>query len=121
MDWLQGLMREQGLEPTSTPKAGLRSKLLLQADRMLKELEKYKTEAELDDNGSKYWWSPQSVNGQRRVVMRFSGKAVDGSATYAANTLPAMKETITKMRKVIEQSKDEQWADEEARRAKAKK
>jgi hypothetical protein len=118
MDWLQGLMREQGLEPQSSPSASLRSKLLSQADRMLKELEKYKTEAELDDNGTKFWWAPQSVNGQRRIVMRFSGKTIDGTATYVANTLDAVKSGIAKMRKVIEMSTDAQWAEEEARRRK---
>lgn len=116
MDWLQGLMREQGLEPQSSPSASLRSKLLSQADRMMSQLEQYKTEAELDDDGTKFWWAPQSVNGQRRIVMRFSGKTVDGSAVYVDNTLDAVKSSIRKMRKVIELSTDAQWAAEEARR-----
>ncbi len=118
MNWLQDLMRQQGLEPQSSPNAGLRSKLLSQADRMLEELEKYKTEAELDDNGSKFWWAPQSVNGQRRIVMRLNGKTVKGSPTYVDNTLSAVKSGMEKMRKTIELSKDEQWAEEEARHVK---
>lgn len=118
MDWLQDLMREQGLQPQTSPNAGLRSKLLVLADRMIKDLDTYKTEAELDNNGSKYWWSPQSVNGQRRLVMRISGKTIAGSPVYVDNTLVAVKAGLTKMRNAIEASKPEQWADEEARLAK---
>ena len=118
MDWLQDLMREQGLEPQNSANAGLRSKLLAQADRMLTELDKYKTEAELDGNGSKFWWAPQSVSGQRRIVMRSGSKTVDGSATYVENTLTAVRTGLEQMRKAIEASKDEQWADEEERRKK---
>jgi hypothetical protein len=109
-------MREQGLEPQSSPSASLRSKLLSQADRMLRQLEKYKTEAELDGDGTKFWWAQQSVNGQRRIVMRFSGKTVDGTAVYVNNTIDAVKSGIAKMRKVIEMSTDAQWAEEEVRR-----
>lgn len=118
MDWLQDLMREQGLEPQNSANASLRSKLLQQADRMLAELDKYKTEAELDGNNSKFWWSPQSVEGQRRIVMRAGSKIVDGSSTYVDNTLSGVRAGIEKMRKVIESTKDAQWADEEERRRK---
>jgi hypothetical protein len=115
MEWLQAAMREQGLEPKDTADGGLRSKLLAQADRMLSALAKYKTEAELDGNGSKYWWSAQSVDGQRRIVMRLNGKTITGSATYVDNTLAAVTDAITKMRAVIERTKNEQWTEEEAR------
>ena len=54
MDWLQDLMREEGLEPQSSANASLRAKLLGQADRMLSVLSKYKGEDELDGAGSKY-------------------------------------------------------------------
>lgn len=118
MDWLQEAMRKEGLEPQSSANASLRSKLLQQADRMLAELDKYKTEAELDGNGSKFWWAPQSVEGQRRVVMRASAQIVENSSCYADNTLPAVKDAITKMRSVIENSKNEDWAAEEDRRSK---
>lgn len=118
MDWLQDLMRDEGLSPSESPNAGLRSKLLVQADRMLRILDKYKAEDELDGDTSKYWWSPQSVGGQRRIVMRYSGKAVEGSAVYANNTLADVRDTITKMRRAIEKSKDADWAAEEERRKK---
>lgn len=118
MDWLHNLMREQGLEPQSAVNTGLRSKLLAQADRMLKELEKYKTEAELDGGGSKFWWSAQSVNGQRRIVMRLNGKSIKDASIYVDNTLAAVKNGVQLLRKTIEASKPEQWADEEARLAK---
>lgn len=118
MDWLHNLMRDEGLEPQSSANTSLRSKLLGQADRMLKELTTYKTEQELDGNSSKFWWAPQSVNGQRRVVMRAGNKTVEGSGVYADNTLTDVRTTIEKMRKVIERSKDSQWAEEEERRRK---
>jgi hypothetical protein len=118
MDWLQSAMRKEGLEPQTSANSKLRSKLLVQADRMLKVIDSYKTEQELDGNGSKYWWAQQSVEGQRRIVMRAGSKAVDGSSVYADNTLPAVKEAIEKMRAVIESSTDEQWAEEEEKRSK---
>ena len=119
MDWLQDLMREEGLEPQSSANASLRAKLLGQADRMLSVLSKYKGGDELDGAGSKYWWAPQSVDGQRRVVMRAGSKTVDGSAVYVNNTLTDVRNAVEKMRTVIERSKDAQWADEEERRKKS--
>jgi acetoin utilization deacetylase AcuC-like enzyme len=115
MDWLHELMRAEGLEPQEAPSADLRSKLLAQADKMLAELEKYKTEAELDGNGSKYWWSAQSVEGQRRVVMRINSKSIARSSIYVDNTLNAVKDAVRRMRNTVERSKKEQWAAEEAR------
>lgn len=115
MEWLQTEMRKEGLEPQSNPKLGLRLRLLASADRMTEELGKYKTEQELDNNGVKFWWSPQSVNGQRRLVMRFNAKTIEGSATYVDNTLDAVKDGIKKLRNVIERTTDAQWAPEEAR------
>ena len=112
-------MREEGLEPQSSANASLRAKLLGQADRMLSVLSKYKGEDELDGAGSKYWWAPQSVDGQRRVVMRAGSKTVDGSAVYVNNTLTDVRNAVEKMRTVIERSKDAQWADEEERRKKS--
>lgn len=118
MDWLQDLMRNEGLSPSESPNAGLRSKLLGQATKMLETLDTYKAEDELDGDTTKFWWSPQSVDGQRRVTMRHGGKAVDGSAVYANNTLADVRATIEKMRRVIERSKDADWAEEEKRRKK---
>lgn len=118
MKWLQDLMREEGLVPSDSPNAGLRSKLLGQADRMLRILDTYKNEAELDGQASKYWWSPQSVDGQRRVVMRYSGKAIEGSSAYVGNSLAEVREAIVKMRRIIERSKDADWAEVEAKRKK---
>jgi len=118
MKWLEDEMRAQGLEPQSSPRAPLRTKLLSKADQMLTKLKAYKGEDELDGNGVKYWWGDKSVNGQRRLVMREGGKTIEGSATYVDNTLTAVRDGIEKMRAIIERSTDEQWADEEARRKK---
>lgn len=119
MQWLQDLMREEGLVPSEGPNAGLRAKLLGQADRMLQLLKSYEDESRLNGKASKYWWSPQSVNGQRRVVMRYAGKAVRGSAVYSNNTLADVQETIERMRRSIERSNDADWAEEEDRRIKS--
>ena len=118
MDWLKDAMREKGLEPQTTARAPLRSKLLSKADRMLAELDSYSTEAELDGNGVKFWWGEKSVNGQRRLVMRDGGKVVDGSVTYVENTVDAVREGIAAMRDIIANSTAEQWAEAEAARRK---
>lgn len=118
MQWLQDLMREEGLNPQSSPNAGLRSKLLAQADRMLEVLKSYKTAQDLDGNTSKYWWAPQSVSGKRRVVMRVGSKAVDGSSVYVNNTVDDVRDAVERMRRTIERSNDDQWAEEEAKRRK---
>ena len=118
MDWLKDAMREKGFEPQTSARAPLRSKLLSRADKMLAEVDKYKTEAELDGNGVKFWWGDKSVNGQRRLVMRDAGKVIDGSVTYVDNTLVAVREGIAAMRDIILNSTAEQWAEAEAARRK---
>ena len=114
MDWLKSAMREKGLEPQTTARAPLRSKLLSKADKQLAELKTYSTEAEMDGNGVKFWWGEKSVNGQRRLVMRESGKVIDGSVTYVENTLEAVTAGIAAMRDIIGGSTTEQWAEAEA-------
>lgn len=118
MDWLKEAMRDKGLEPQTTARAPLRSKLLSKADKQLAVLKTYQTEAELDGNGVKFWWGEKSVNGQRRLVMRDGGKVVDGSVTYVENSLPAVTAGIAAMRDIIVNSTAEQWAEAEAARIK---
>jgi hypothetical protein len=115
---LEELLKKHNIKTEASPLAGPRAKLLAQADRMLNELAKYKTEAELNGESSQYWWAPQSVNGQRRVVMRYGNKVVAGVTVYADNTLAAVTQTIKDFKAVIVDSDDATWADEEARRAK---
>ncbi|MTJ04769.1 MAG: hypothetical protein FH759_08780 [Sediminimonas qiaohouensis] len=115
---LEELLREFKIEPATTPTSGPRAKLLRQADRMLDELDKYKTEEELDGDTTRFWWAPQSVNGKRRVSVRYGGKVVKGLATNADNTLPAVREVVETFKKLIEKSTDDTWAAEEERRKK---
>ena len=118
MPTLDELFKKYNIEANVNPKAGPRAKLLSQANRMLKELAKYKTEQELDGETTQYWWAPKSVDGKRRVSARYSGKVVEGMAAYPANTLEAVKDTIETFRNLIKDSDDETWAHEEERRKK---
>lgn len=118
MPSLQELMKKYDIKPESSPASGPRGKLLYQADRMLAELDKYKTEKELNGPNTQYWWAPKSVNGKRRVTMRYGGKVVEDVTVYADNTLDSVRATVTKFKALIEESNDETWADEEARRKK---
>jgi hypothetical protein len=115
---LDELMKEFGIEPVTTQTSGPRAKLLTQADRMLTELAKYKAEDELDGDNTRFWWAPQSVNGKRRVTVRYTGKIVEGLSVLADNTLPSVREKVEMFKKLIEKSTDETWAHEEERRKK---
>lgn len=118
MPTLQELLAKHNYHSEHNPTNGPRAKLLGQANRMLKLLAGYKTEQELDGQTTQYWWAPQSVNGNRRIVMRYGGKVVEGTATYAANTLQDVSKAVEVLKAVIMDSDDETWADEEARRKK---
>lgn len=118
MPTLEELLKKHNIKTEDNPLSGPRAKLLAQADRMLDMLAKYQTEAELDGQSTQYWWAPQSVNGKRRVVMRYGSKVVDGVSLYVDNTLPAVTKAVTDFKSVIVDSDDATWAAEEARRAK---
>lgn len=85
---------------------------------MLAQLSKYKAEDELDGDSTQFWWSPQSVDGKRRVVMRYGGKIVENTGVYVDNTLPAVKAIVEAFKNVITDSDDATWAEEEKRRQK---
>jgi hypothetical protein len=118
MPTLQELFKKYNLDPSAMPASGPRAKLLYQVDRMLKELATYTDVRQLDGETTKYWWAPQAVNGHRRVAMRYGGQVVDGTAFYVENSIDAVKQLIENMNKVITDSDDATWAEEEARRAK---
>ena len=118
MPTLDELLKKYNIDATVNPQSGPRAKLLSQANRMLEQLGKYKTEQELDGVTTQYWWAPQSVDGKRRVSARYSGKVVEGMAVYADNTLEAVKAAVDTFRKLIEESDDATWAHEEERRKK---
>jgi hypothetical protein len=118
MPSLEELKKKYNIETSAGPQSGPKAKLLTQADRMLAELAKYKTEQELDGTTTQYWWAPQSVNGQRRISMRYGGKVVEDMAIYADNTLAAVKQAIETFRSLIQDSDDSTWAHEEERRKK---
>lgn len=118
MPTLQELFKKYNLTPNAMPASGPRSKLLYQADRMLKELASYTDVSQLDGETTKYWWAPQAVNSHRRVAMRYGGQVEDGTAFYVENNIAAVKKLIEELHKVITDSTDATWAEEEARRAK---
>ena len=118
MPTLEELLKRHGIDTSTAAPSSPRGMLLAQADRMLNELKKYKTEAELDGSSAKYWWAPQSVNGKRRITARYGNKAVQNFSMYADNTLDSVRDTIVNFKKVIEDSDDATWADEEKRRQK---
>jgi hypothetical protein len=115
---LDELMKKYNIEPAATQTSGPRAELLGQADRMLNELAKYKAEDELDGDTTRFWWSPQSVNGKRRVTVRYGGKVVSGLSVLADNTLPSVRAAVETFKSLIEESTDETWAEEEERRKK---
>jgi hypothetical protein len=118
MPTLEELMKQFNVNADANPQSGPRGKLLGQANRMLSVLSKYKTEQELDGDNAQYWWAPQSVNGKRRVSMRYGGKVVENVAIYADNTLDGVKAALETFKKMIEASDDNTWAHEEERRKK---
>ena len=118
MPTLDELFKKYNIDASVNPQSGPRSKLLSQANRMLSELSKYKTEQELDGVTTQYWWAPQSVDGKRRVSARYSGKVVEGMASYPKNTLAEVKAAIEMFRNLIEESDDATWVHEEERRKK---
>ena len=118
MPTLEELFSKYNITPSAGPTSGPRTKLLAQADRMLKELKESTSENSMDGTSSQYWWAPQSVSGQRRVSMRYGGKIVENTSVYVDNSLKAITDHITVLRKIIEESDDATWASEEARRQK---
>ena len=118
MPTLDELLKKYNIDATVNPQSGPRAKLLAQANRMLSQLDKYKTEQELDGETTQYWWAPQSVDGKRRVSARYGAKVVEGMATYADNSLESVRSTIQTFHKLIEDSDDATWAHEEERRKK---
>ena len=118
MPTLQELFSKYNIDTSASAPNSPRGKLMTQADRMLALLKTYKTEAALDGKTSQYWWAPQSVNGQRRISMRYGGKVVDNTAAYVDNTLKAVTEHVETLKKIIEESDDATWAAEEEKRSK---
>ncbi len=120
MPTLEELLNEFGYDVSSNAPSNPRGKLLAQADRMLSELAKYKSNTDLNGKSTKYWWAPQAVNGKRKITVRYSNKAVLNFAHYADDTLDDVKRVIADFKRIIEKSDDETWAAEEARRKNSK-
>jgi hypothetical protein len=118
MPTLEELLRKHKIVVSDSVSSGPRSKLLAQADRMLEKLNSYQNEKQMNGSSSQYWWSPQSVNGKRRVAMRYGGKIVENTGVYVDDTLTAVKAIVEAYKNVILDSDDATWADEEGRRRK---
>lgn len=118
MPTLEELFKKHNITLSASPQSTTRSKLLVQADRMLRTLEDYKSSSDLDGSTTKYWWAPQSNGGQRRVAMRYGGKIVENTSSYVDDSIAAVTAHIKTLRTIIEESDNDTWAAEEARRAK---
>jgi hypothetical protein len=118
MPTLQELLIKHNIKVEENASSGPRAKLLIQADRMLNKLKTYTDAKQLDGLSTQYWWSPQAVNGKRRVGMRYSSKVVEKSSVFADNTVDAVTKAVQDFKNLIEDSDDATWAGEEARRAK---
>lgn len=118
MPTLEELLKKYNIDAGAGPQSGPKGKLLAQADKMLRVLKDYKSADELDGDATKYWWSPKSIDGRRRVTARYSGMVVEGFACYVDNTVEAVRAQIEIFRKLIEDSDDNTWAHEEERRSK---
>jgi hypothetical protein len=118
MPTLEELKKKFNIAAADSATKGPRARLLVQADRMLTELSKYKTEQELDGPNTQFWWAPQAVNGQRKISVRYGGKVVEDLGLYVNNTLADVRAAVETFKKLIEDSDDATWAHEEARRKK---
>jgi hypothetical protein len=116
MPTLDELLKKHGVKTMENPTSGPRAKLMYQADKMIAEIAEYENASEMNGENAKFWWAPQSVNGKRKVTARYGGRAVDGLSTYVDDTLSAVKAELEKFRAVIEDSDDDTWAHEEAKR-----
>lgn len=113
---LNDLLKKHGVTPMENPSSGPRSKLLNQVNRMLKEMENYDSAADLDGDNARFWWAPQSVDGKRKITPKYGNRAVEGMGTYVDNNLEAVKSVLQAYKAIIEESTDDTWAAEEARR-----
>ena len=120
MPTLEELLKEFGYDSSGDAPGNPRGKLLAQADRLLNELAKYKSNSELNSKSTKYWWAPQAVNGKRKITVRYANKAVQNFSHYANDTIDDVKRVITDFKSIIEKSDDATWAAEEARRKDSK-
>ena len=116
MPTLDELLKKHGIVPATTAPSSPRAKMLVQADRMLAELKKYKATTELNGTSTKYWWAPQAVGGKRKISVRYGNKIVEGCSTYVNDDLDAVRKAVEAYKAVIEDSDDATWASEEARR-----
>ena len=120
MPTLDELLKKYDVKVATSPASGPRAKLLKQAKKMLAEIDEYQDASEMDGINVKFWWAPQSANGKRKITARYGGRAVSGMSTYVDDTLESVKAELEKFRAVIEDSDDETWAHEEAKRVKKK-
>jgi len=118
MPTLEELLKKHGVTPMENPSSGPRSKLLNQVNRMLQEIANYESTADMDAENAKFWWAPQSVNGKRKITAKYGGRAVSGMSTYVDDNLDAVKAMLQTYKKVIEESDDDTWAEEEDKRKK---
>ena len=113
------LLRAEGLKLDGSKSSGPRAKVLAQADSMLEKLEKMSSPDEMNSKTSNQnWWAPKSKGNKRVVTMRYGGRMVAGASETVENTIEAVVNVITMMRRAIENTSDSDWANEEEKRRK---
>lgn len=116
---LSDLFKQHKLTPDTGRASDARTRLLKQADSMLKKLAKMQNDSELEtDNTTQNWWASKRTGTQRRVTMRYGGKVVENSGTMVDDNIAAVRARIELYKKMIADSTAETWAGEEARRQK---
>ena len=119
MTSLQELFQKHGISTAEGRAYDAKSRLITQADAMLRKLAAMTDDSELESTtSSQNWWSNKRMGTQRRVSMRYGGLVVQGSASMTDDTVSAVKQRIQQYRTIIEESVEDTWKEEEQRRKK---
>lgn len=119
MTSLSELFKKHGISTAEGRAYDAKSRLITQADTMLRKLDAMKDNSELESaTSSQNWWSNKRMGTQRRVSMRYGGLVVQGSASMTDDTISAVKQRIQQYRTIIEESTEDTWTEEEQRRKK---
>jgi hypothetical protein len=93
MKTLQEILESKGFILTESRSVTPRARAIQQAKAMLRKIDAMKSVDELNsETTTQNWWSPQSVEDQRRIVIRYGGATVPNTGTFVDNTLPAVRD-----------------------------
>ena len=110
MKTIQEALKSKGLNITESRSVTPRARALQQASAMLRKIDAMKSVTELNsESTTQNWWSPQPVEDQRRIAIRYGGATVPNTGTFVDNTLESVRATIVLMKEAIEETTDEEW------------